>query len=232
MYECDSKAIKRPLILTDKIDIDQCTNVIKIKSAFACPLLHIYSFWNTITGNKNLIGTAMIMTGFFFLLFGIKFIFITEIGIGIMATSSVLMYVLFSYLHIQYTEMEFWLITIICLLSGIILGYGLIKFKKVPVVVLAVGCGYILAIFTFHLFLKYIKYYPYAIFWLTAGSLAIGFGVLAWAFYEHVLVIGTSFVGAYAIIRGMALINGGFPDERQVMDLINFAEWDQLREVI
>jgi hypothetical protein len=230
MLECDLKATK-PVILTNKINIDQCSNIILIKSAYACPLLNVYSFWNSIVSNKYLIGTMIMIAGFFVCIFGIKFIHLTEIAIGIIATSFVLMFFLFSYLKVQYSGLEFWTIVIISILIGIIVGYFVSKMKKIPAVILGVCCGYLLSIFLYQFFLKFINSNPYVVFWTTAVTLAAVFGVCAWFFYEHVIIIGTSFTGAYAIIRGISLMVGGFPDERQVMDLINLKEWEQLKNV-
>jgi hypothetical protein len=174
----------------------------------------------------------MIMVGgLFFCLFGMKFIHITEVVIGIIGTAFVLMFFLFSYLQVQYSGLEFWLIITVSILIGIIVGYFVSKLKKVPAVILGFCCGYLLSIFLYQFFLKFINSNPYVVFWTTAVILALTFGISAWFFYDHVIILGTSFIGAYAIIRGMSLMIGGFPDERQVMDLINLKEWDQLKSV-
>ena len=45
------------------------------------------------------------------------------------------------------------------------------------------------------------------------------------------IIFCTSFMGAYGIIRGLSFMIGGFPSEKEVMDLIENQEWVQLKEV-
>lgn len=48
----------------------------------------------------------------------------------------------------------------------------------------------------------------------------------------HILIISTSFCGAYAIIRGISLYAGGFPNESYIMDLIKNGEEEELKKVL
>jgi len=47
--------------------------------------------------------------------------------------------------------------------------------------------------------------------WLTCGAFAIICGVFAWYRGERLVVFGTSFLGSYVIMRGIATFYGGFP---------------------
>lgn len=49
---------------------------------------------------------------------------------------------------------------------------------------------------------------------------------------EQVIIVATSLIGSYAIIRGISLYAGGFPDESYVIDLIRSEEYDQLKHVL
>ncbi len=230
VIECDSASTKTVTLDSD-LNVNKCSNTIKMKSPYACPLFSVYSFWNSIIENKQIVGSILMISGVFFCFFGIRFLFLTEIVIGVVGTAFVLMFFLFSYLQIQFSTMEFWLIIAVSVLIGIIVGYFISKMKKIPAVILGACCGYLLSILLFQFVLKYINTNPYVVFWVTAFVCAAVLGVFAWFFSKHVMILGTSFLGAYAIIRGLSIIAGGFPDERQIMDLINLREWDQLKNV-
>ena len=230
IIECDSTSSKT-VTLDNDVNINKCSNTIKMKSPYACPLFSVYSFGNSVVANKHIVGSVLMISGVFFCFFGIKFLFITEIVIGVVGTAFVLMFFLFSYLQIQYSTMEFWLIIAVSVLIGIIVGYFMSKMKKVPAVILGACCGYLLSILLFQFGLKFINTNPYVVFWVTAVVCAAVLGVFAWFFHNHILILGTSFLGAYAIIRGLSIMAGGFPDERQIMDLINLREWEQLKNV-
>merc|ERR1711957_3667 len=48
-------------------------------------------------------------------------------------------------------------------------------------------------------------------------------------FRRFIIIFSTSFIGAYALIRGISLMVGGYPTEGMVMDLIERKEWEQLK---
>ena len=48
---------------------------------------------------------------------------------------------------------------------------------------------------------------------LTSLGFAILFGVIAHRTAEMIIIIGTSFIGAYIFMKGWAKIFGGYPDE-------------------
>lgn len=127
--------------------------------------------------------------------------------------------------------MEFWLIIACSILAGIIVGVIIAKYKKIPAVILGGFLGYIAGVVLYQFFLKYISSNPAVVYWITVISCVIVLAIVAWFFYDHILILGTSFIGAYAIIRGISFMAGGFPDERQMIDLIKQGEWDQANEV-
>jgi len=47
----------------------------------------------------------------------------------------------------------------------------------------------------------------------------------------YMVVLATSLVGAYAIVRGISVFAGGYPDESYVMMLINHGEFQQFGRV-
>jgi hypothetical protein len=70
------------------------------------------------------------------------------------------------------------------------------------------------------------------IYWSTIIISIIVCIIGAYFLVEHVIIFATSLIGSYAIIRGISLYAGGFPDESYVIDLIRNEEYDQLQNVL
>jgi len=88
--------------------------------------------------------------------------------------------------------------------------------------------GYLLGIVLYQFLLKYIQSNPTVVYWCTIIACIIGLVVIAWFFYDHILILGTSFIGAYGVIRGISFMAGHFPDERQIIDLMEAGEYTQV----
>ena len=56
--------------------------------------------------------------------------------------------------------------------------------------------------------------------------------VLAYFLVEIVIIVSTSLIGSYCIIKGISLYAGGLPDEAYVIDLIKNQEFDTLHQVL
>lgn len=170
--------------------------------------------------------------GIFLCFLGIKFIVVTQILAGVLLTSFLLIFMLFTYLKVQYSSFEFWLIIGISVLIGIIVGYLISFYKKVPVMILGGFLGFLLGTVLYQVFLKYIKSNPLVVYWVTLVSCVILLAIIGYFFYDHVMILGSGFIGAYAIIRGLSFMIGKYPDERQIMDLMDQGEWQQVQELM
>lgn len=229
--QCDPKA-SNPVIETKSVNIYSCENSIYLRSKDACAQFNVFAFWNAIMNNKYAFGSIVIVAGIFFCFFGIKFIEITEVLCGVVATTLIIICFLFAHLKVEYSTLTFWLIIAVASLSGLIVGYFIARFKRLPVVFLGHFLGFLLGTVLYQLALKYIHINPEAVYWVTVIFCVIAAGVVAWFFYKHILVIGTSFIGAYAIVRGISFMAGHFPDERQIIDLIKHGEWAQVEKMM
>jgi hypothetical protein len=192
----------------------------------------IFGLWNIIKSNKFIIGPILIVFGLFFCFFGRKFIYIVQILTGILVVSFVCLYFVLQWIQKDYSELEFWLICGLCLAVGLIAGYFVSKSDKLAPCLLGGILGYVASIFVYQLALKYISLNPKVVFAIVVAVLVIIGVILGYFFTNTFIIIPTAFVGAYAIIKGIALMAGGFPDENQVMTLIEMKEWEQLHELM
>ena len=232
IIDCDT-SINTTQILSTNIDIQSCENTISMRSPNACPSFNVYSFWMSLVSNKWIVGTFLIVFGIFFCFLGTKFIEITEFIAGVLASWFLLCFLLFNWLQVSYSTAAFWIIIFVTLVVGIGIGYLFYKIGKcLPAMILGGFAGYALANFLYQLFLKNIQWNPLVIYWITVILLVAGGAVAAYFFTEHLFILSTAFIGAYALIRGIAFMAGNFPDERQIIELISKGETAQVSSVI
>ena len=77
----------------------------------------------------------------------------------------------------------------------------------------------------------YVTWNAQIVYWVTLGIFIVDFGLLGLWVEKMVTIVATSFIGAYATIRGISLLAGGFPDVAKIFDLIEQQEWEQLTEM-
>ncbi len=156
---------------------------------------------NAIIENKLILAPIMIVFGIFFCFFGKKVENVIEFITGLILVSAVTFYLIFAYIQIQYTQLEFWLICGLCVLLGLIAGYFLSKAERLIPAILAGILGYIAGIFLYQLIFKLINYNPLVVFWVTVITCIIALVVLALFFPNHFIIIPSAFIGSYSIIK-------------------------------
>jgi hypothetical protein len=67
---------------------------------------------------------------------------------------------------------------------------------------------------------------------LTLISIYIILGILIYFLKGLLQILSTSFFGSYAIIRGLGMIKGGFPEEEYLSGLIKYKEIYQLKKIL
>ncbi len=101
---------------------------------------------------------------------------------------------------------------------GIIVGIFLAKVSRAGVAVLAGWGGLCLGLILYSAFLY--KTESEAVFWVTIIGFAAIFAALSFFIFDHILIGSTSLIGAYALIRGISLYAGGYPNEFTLAELI------------
>lgn len=77
----------------------------------------------------------------------------------------------------------------------------------------------------------YVKWNANVVYWITLCVFVIVFGALGLWVERMVTIVATSFIGAYATIRGLSFLIGGFPDVAKIFALISKQEYEQLKEM-
>lgn len=104
-----------------------------------------------------------------------------------------------------------WVIGGIGLVLGLVAGFFLAKLARIGVAALGAWVGVILALIIHEAFLY--ATHSMVVFYLLVIGLGIVFGLIALWQYKIVLIFGTAFLGSYAMVRGVSLFIGGYPNE-------------------
>jgi hypothetical protein len=215
----------------EKFNVNSCDNTIVIKSKHACPLVNYYIIAAYLDKYKIYSGIVIIVIGLFLVFLGNKFIKVTILLVGVIATITFVFMIYFTIFK-NIGETHVWILLGVGGAVGLVLGFCLCKCVKVFIMILGGYLGYLVSIFIYDLLLNNIHASPQVIYWITTLSCIIVFALLALWLSKVAVVITTSITGGYMVIRGASLYIGGFPSESMVVDLINNEEWDGLQNVI
>jgi hypothetical protein len=214
----------------DEIDLNKCENTIKINTTEACPKLNYYIVSSFLDTYKMFLGTAMIIIGLFLVFLGAKFLKVTILIVGMLASITILFTVYYAFFTPE-NENTVWILLAVSGLIGLSLGFLLIKMAKGVTMVIGGYLGYLVSIFLYNLLLKYINASPQIIYWCTTIGCIFIFAFISLWIANIMLIVSTSVIGGYAIIKGASLYIGHFPSESIIIDLIKYKEWDELDNV-
>eukprot|EP00340_Litonotus_pictus_P012296 CAMPEP_0170538258 /NCGR_PEP_ID=MMETSP0209-20121228/103204_1 /TAXON_ID=665100 ORGANISM="Litonotus pictus, Strain P1" /NCGR_SAMPLE_ID=MMETSP0209 /ASSEMBLY_ACC=CAM_ASM_000301 /LENGTH=197 /DNA_ID=CAMNT_0010839915 /DNA_START=533 /DNA_END=1122 /DNA_ORIENTATION=+ len=171
--------------------------------------------------------------GSFLAFLGGKFLLITIILIAFLSTAIAAAIILFAIASLsEVSTGVMWVIVAAILICTI--GVTVLLYKKEVVFYMLLGAimGFMVGVLVYNFGLRYVKSNPDLVYWLTVcGMIAVGV-LIAYFFGKHLLIISTSIIGSYVLIRGSSYLIGGFPNEGEVLDLINDEEWEQLDDIL
>ena len=104
-----------------------------------------------------------------------------------------------------------WTVLACAVLIGLVAGFFMMKLERVGAAILAGWGGFMVGALINEMALY--KVGSPVLFWCVCIGCAIIAAVLTFFVFDHVLIIMTSFAGAYSFWRGISLFAGGFPNE-------------------
>jgi hypothetical protein len=213
-----------------EIDITNCAITIRVRTTEAYPKINYYIVSSFINENKSYLGAIVITIGLFLVFLGAKFLKITILIVNTLSCITVLFLVYFNIFSPE-SESTVWILLAVGVVLGLAFGYFMIKLAKGITMLLGGYLGYLVSIFAYNLALQYIHASPHLIYWcVTIGCIFI-FALLSLWIAEVMLIVSTSVIGSYAIVRGASFYIGSFPSESIILDLIKNKEWDELDKV-
>jgi hypothetical protein len=219
---CDKKS-RVPVITNDKtFDETKCENVIRMTSRNACTSGRFSAWWNQFGIPKQGLAGILIFIGLYFIIFGV-YNWKTN---SILINCGILGLILYSFLSL-FTKINLGL----CMIMGIGIALIAFSFPSFNAALLGVVVGYLFGSLLYNLLVKVIHVNPQALYWTILTTCIVLISVAGGFMDEYMVILATSLVGSYALVRGISVYAGGYPDETYVMMLINNGEYSQFGRV-
>jgi len=121
---------------------------------------------------------------------------------------------------------------IVCFILGCIVGFFLKGEIKFNAILLGGFLGYSSATFVYQIVQNYVSdWNPEYVRYGCIGVCIVVGALLGYWLSDPILLLGTSVLGGYLVMRGISLIFGHYLDEGYILDLIKNKEFDQLKEI-
>jgi hypothetical protein len=200
---------------------DKCNPTLKFAHKTGCPAFSLNSFVVFLQEQPWILAVILIVFGLIVTLVGAKFFRITlAVAVGLVTVLALLLF--FSVIgwldalagegkgNVALTVVSFLVSAALAVLAA----WFLFKLEKIAATILAGAVGFFVGTTVYNL----------AFFWVANVYLLIGldivfvvaFAFLAWRYFDNILIFGTAFLGAYALVRGISLFAGHFPNEIEV----------------
>ena len=120
----------------------------------------------------------------------------------------------------------------LCMVLGIVIALVALTYEAFNAVILGVVVGYLFGSLTYNLLIKVVVgVNPQVLYWSTLITFILFISIAGGFMKAYMVVLATSLVGSYAIVRGISVYAGGYPDETYVMLLLNKGEYLQFGRV-
>lgn len=233
---CDKNAEKIQLVEEESyyhISNKEETMVITLKTEDACSKYDFYSVWKFINDYEGVFATILAIFGLFICFAGQKYSKLTSFLLTVFVVAFFILFYSQFILPSGCAEWKIWIVLTFAIILGIVAGYFVFKYHDKIFALLVGGfAGFFLGEFCFNLFGSEIDANQTLIHILfIIGCILISVAIAYYA-RKFIIIIATSFIGAYAFIRAISIFAGGFPSEYTVMDLKDNDEDDQLRDLL
>lgn len=189
-----------------------------------CPVVSMGQFEAFMSQYYYLWGAGLIVLGIFLAFFGNKLVNWVLFSVGAFATFIVLGALFFNvFLKKVNKEWGLWVALGGIVLVSLLVGYGLMKFRKIGISIFAGWGGTMIGFIVTTTFVVANVYAYYGI----IGACALVMFFAAWKIEETVVILLTAFIGSYSLVRGVSLYVGGFPSETELQKELanNIIDW-------
>ena len=206
---------------------------ITIETEEACSELDFYSVWKFVNDYQGLFATILAIFGLFICFAGQKYVKITSFILTVFVVAFLVIFFSQFILPAGCKEWIIWVVLFFAVVLGGVAGYFVYKYHEKVFSLLVGGfAGFFLGEFCYDLFGGEIDANQTLIHILFIVIAIIISVAVAFFARDFIIIISTSFIGAYATIRAISIFAGGFPSEFTVMDLKDNDEDDQLRDLL
>lgn len=207
--------------------------VLFFETEAACPKFDFYQIWEFINKYNYIFAIILIAFGLFNCILGQKLSQYTSFILTLFVVTILCMFLFQFILPSGCADWIIWVILVVGIILGCTAGYFVFIYHEKFMAFLVGGiAGFFLGEFLFNLFGSLIKVNPTLINILFVIICIIASIILAYFIQEIIIIIATSFIGSYALIRGISLFAGHFPSEFTVIDLKAQGENEQLKKLL
>lgn len=210
----------------------ECKHYITARSIYGCALNDWYLLKRLMNKYKYLFGLGLILIGVFLCMWGNKYKVPTIMLVMGIAFSYIISIIVLNFMSsLIDTEKKLGILLGVGFLIGTFVGY-LIKAKiTVFTIMLGISMGYSVAEIIYQFIQGFIEWNPTYLYYATIVVCCIGGIVVGYYLVKTVMILGTSIVGGYIVMRGATVIFGNYIDEDQFVDLVKNGEYEQIRDM-
>ena len=182
-----------------------------------CPRFSTNALWIFLNKFKDLWGGFYMLLGLFLCIFGRR-LFVVAIFLITSLATCILIMMLFYTLFFENDTEEYigWIVLVCAGVIGILFGIFMTKVQRLGAALLAAWGGFTLGMVVN----ETVLYKTGSLWWFWGVGLgfALVAALLTFVIYNHVIILTTSFLGAYLFWRGISMYLGGFPNEFNLID--------------
>jgi len=216
----------------DLFNENGCLHHIKAKSIYGCALNQWYLLRGMMKKYNYIFATGFILIGLFLALWGKRFETPTIMLVcGIFVCYIISAIILNLIPSLIKTENNLWTLLLVTFVAGCIIGF-LLK-KKVTAFAIFMGAcaGYSVGEFVYQFIAGFITADPTILYWIVFGVCILVGGLLGYWIKEAIVIIGTSLIGGYIVMRGFTLLFDNYMEFAETDILTENGEIEQLKDI-
>lgn len=212
---CDSEAEDSVAIFDPKSLSDECSPVVILTSADACPAFSLRPLWEFSQKYGEVFAIFFMMLGAYLMIYGGRKYEFTMFTAALFAVGLVTFMLFFMFVMPPNSpEWTIWLCIIICLFTGSSAGSFVKKRARSGVIFIGALLGVFVGFALYNALIYQIcEENPLLGLWLTLMFSCIGVAMLCVYFFDHAVIIGSAVIGSYFFFRGLSSYLGGWPNE-------------------
>ena len=169
--------------------------------------------------NRIVFGVILIVLGACLTVLGYRLILVSLFIAGVLATVGAAGIVAYQFFITKDTpDYAIWITLGVALVVGCLVGYALVRLRKIGVFILSILGGVWLGLILNNAVIRYTQ--SKVLLWVAIGAWGLLCGILSCFLYVIVAIASTSLIGAYALVRGISVFVGHFPDEVTIVEQI------------
>lgn len=163
-----------------------------------------------------LFGTLLIVAGVFFTFLGRKLFQVAVFVVGMVITVFAILILFYTtFLNDNTESWVGWTVLAFSILIGCGIGFLFTKLVRPAGAILAGWGGFMLGLLINEAWLA--NYGSQAVFWCVCIGVALVCAIPGFILFNQAIMISTSFIGSYFIMRGISLFAGGFPPAMELV---------------